>query len=68
MNDYVVVRKQALDKRPDLQHYQGQTGLIRAYQEDEEYVMVFWSGLSCSSIWARKELRPAVGTEIPAKA
>jgi hypothetical protein len=59
----VIVKKSITDKRADLKHYAGQRGRVMHHGVSSEYVMVFWRGLSCSSMWAVSDLKNVVGKE-----
>lgn len=58
INKPVTPTQQSLANRADLAHYAGQVGIIQGITGNvPEYAMVFWKGLSCSSLWAVKHLR-----------
>lgn len=61
----VMLRKEVMNERHDLEHYRGATGRITWVSGNfPEHAMVFWPALHCSSMWAIRELRNATGTEI----
>lgn len=53
----VMPSNKALEGRTDLRHYEGQVGHVSAPSpEGGTHVMVFWSRMGVSSVWAINDL------------